>query len=193
MRGLLLLGPNGVDTVGEFLGLGVVGELALHPDEIREGSVGDSAVDGALGAALVAVVSLASTGSVPVEVDVGAGDALGDGAGLGVALALGGLAELLNESLLVGEGALVDGVDNGVAEELQTCLGDPFVFNGLELSAVLAGLLSDDHEVVEGLEVSVGRAKDEGMVAVIDGRGNEGSGLRVGTSNSQKVSCYRSC
>lgn len=156
MRGLLLLGPSGVDTVGEFLGLGVVGELALHPDEIGEGSVRDGAVDGALGTALVAVVSFASTGSIPVEVDVGAGDALGDGAGLGVALALGGLAELLNESLLVGERALVDGVDNGVAEELQACLGDPFVLNGLELSAVLAGLLGGDHEVVEGLEVGVG-------------------------------------
>lgn len=182
--GLLLLGPGGVDTVGEFLGLGVVGELALHPNEIGEGSVGHSAVDGALGTALVAVVSFAGTRRVPVEVDVGTGDALGDGAGLGVTLALGGLAELLNKSLLVGEGALVDGVNNGVAEELQACLGDPFVLNGLELSTVLAGLLSGDHEVVEGLEVGVGRAKDEGMVAVIDGRGNEGSGLRVSTSNS---------
>ena len=185
--GILLLGPDGVDTIGELLGLLVVRELALHPDEIGEGSEGDGAVDGALGAALVAVVALAGTGGVPVPVDVGAGDTLGDGADLGVGLALGLLEELGDDGGLVGVRALVDGVDDGLAEELEAGLGGPLVLDGLQVGTVLTGLLGGNHQVVQGLQVGVGRADDEGVVAVVDGGGDEGGGFGVGTGDGEKV------
>lgn len=144
-KNLLLLGPDGVHAIGEFLSLVVVGQLALHPDEIGEGRVCDRTVDGTLRTALVAVEALAGTGRFPVPVDVDAGEVLGDGAGFGVALALGGREVLVDEALLVGVGAGVDSVDDGIAEELEAGLANPLIFNFLQLSTVLAGLLGGHH------------------------------------------------
>lgn len=188
--GEFLLGPHGVHAVGEFLGLLVVGQLALHPDEIGEGRVGDGAVDGALGAALVAVEALAGAGGIPVPEDVDAGEVLGDGAGFVVALALGGSEVLVDEALLVGVGAGVDGVDDGFVEELEAGLGGPFVLDGLQLGTVLASLLGGNHQVVEILDGGVCGAHDEGVVAVIDGGGEEGGGLGVGTGDGEEVGAH---
>ena len=189
----LLLGPHGVHALGKLLGLRKVGQLALHPDHVAEGRVGDGAVDGALAAALVAVVALAGTGRVPVEVDVDAGQALGDGAGFLVALALALREELLDETLLVDVHTGVDGIDDGLVEEAKVGLSEPLVLNGLELCAVLASLLGGDHEIVEGLEGGVGGSEDECVVTGVNGGGDEGGGLGVGTSHSKEVGSYSDC
>lgn len=178
-----------MDTVGELLGLGEVGELALHPDGITVRAVGDGTVDGAVAATLEAEVTLTGTGSVPVEEDLDT-KALGDGAGLVVALALG-LSSVVGSSLgLIGDGRLLDGSDDSIVEALEVGLGQPVVLNGLELGTELALLLSSDHEVVEGLDVRVGAAHDEGVVAGVDGGGDEGSSLGIGSGDGNEVRAY---
>lgn len=147
-----LLRVHGVHALGELLGLLEIGEFALHPDGVCVGTVRDGAVDGAFAAALESVVSLSCSWRVPVPWDVDTGDALGDGAGFGVALAFDVMEEFGGEFFLVDVYARVDGVDYGVVEELEACLGGPGVFDGLELGAVLAGSFGGDHEVVERLE-----------------------------------------
>ena len=179
-------------TRGEFLSLLEIGQLALHPDGVAVGRVGDGAVDGAVAAALEAVVALAGAGRLPVEVDVTAQDAAGDGARLcvGQLLAVDGLAVLLGQALGVGGGALGDGLVDGVVEALEPGLRDPLVLDGLEGLARLAGLFSGDHEVVKGLQVGVGAALDEGVVAGVDGRGDERGGLGVGAGNGDEVGAW---
>jgi len=186
-KNLLLLRVHSVHALGELLGLVVVRELGLHPDEIRKRSIGDRTVDGTLSATLVAVVALTRTRGIPVPVDVNAGDALGDGASLRVALALRGLQVLVDEFLLVGVRAGVDGVDDSIVEPLQTGLRNPLVLNGLERISGLSRLLSSDHQVVQGLQVRVGRADDERVVSVVNGRGDQSGGLRVSTGNAEEI------
>lgn len=171
----------------EFLRLGVVRQLALHPDHVAVWRVGDGAVHGTLAAALVAVVALAGSGRVPVEVDVHAGDALGESAGLLVALALALRKELVDQTLLVDVHTGVDGVDDGLVEEAEVSLRIPAVFDCLELGTALPGLLGCDHEVIQGLESWVCGTKDESVVAGVDSGSDESSGFRVGTGNSEEV------
>lgn len=52
-------------SIGKLFGLRVDGGLGLHPKEIGIRCKGDGTVYSALGAALVAVVTLAGTGGVP--------------------------------------------------------------------------------------------------------------------------------
>jgi hypothetical protein len=73
-----------VHTARKLLGLLEIRQLALHPDGITVGRVGNSTVHRAITAALEAVVALPGTRGVPVKVDFLAQDAAGDGAGLGV-------------------------------------------------------------------------------------------------------------
>ena len=190
--GELLLGPDGVHTLGELLGLGVVGKLGLHPDGVAVGGVGDGAVDGAVAATLEAVVTLAGAGRVPVEEDLLAKELAGDGAGLAVGelLALDGGLVLGGELLAVGEVALGDDVKDGLVEAPEVGLGEPVVLNGLELGTVLAGGLGLHHELSEGLEVGVGASEDESVVAGIDGGGDEGGGLGIGTGNAEEVGAH---
>lgn len=175
-------------TISKLLGLLVVGHLALHPNQISKWSECNSTVDGALGTTAVAVVTLTRTGSLPVEVDVSASDTLGDGTGFEVALALGLLEVLVDETLLVDMHPIVDGVDDSLVEELETGLGDPLVFNGLESVTGLASLLSGHHQVIQGLKFGVGGTEDEAVVTVVDGGGDEGGGFRVGTGNGKEIS-----
>lgn len=84
----LLLRPDGVHAVGELLGLCVVRKLRFHPDEVGEGCIGNSSVNGTGTSALVSVVTLAGSRCVPIKVDVYTRDALCNGPGFGVALAL---------------------------------------------------------------------------------------------------------
>jgi len=136
---ILLLWPDGVHTICEFLSLRIIGKLRLHPDEVGVGRIRNGAVDGALAATLVPVVALAGACGFPVKVDVYAGETLCDGAGLLVALSLALLEELLDEFLLVDVHAGVDGVDDGFVEELEVGFLCPGIFNGLEFGAVIAG------------------------------------------------------
>lgn len=184
---LLLFRPHGVHTVGKLLGLLVVGQLTLHPDQVGKGCKSDGSVDRTLRATLVAVVALASTRSVPVPVDVHTGDALGDGACLAVTLALDGLSVLLDESVLVDEDPGVDGINDGLVEFLQAGLRHPLVLDGLQLIAVLTSLLGCDHEVVQRLQIRVSGSDNECVVAEVNGRGNESSGFGVGSSDGKKI------
>ena len=186
----LLLGPHGVHAVGKVLGLLEVGQLALHPDGVAERGVGDGAVDGAVAAALEAVVALAGARGVPVEVDVAAEHAAGHGTRfrVGERLAPDGGAVLVRERRGVGRGR--DGVQHGVVEALQPGLGEPLVLDGLEGVAGLAGLLGGHHQVVEGRQVGVGAAHDEGVVAGVDGGGDEGGGLGVGAGDGDEVGAW---
>ena len=176
-----------MDAVGKLLGLGKVGQLALHPDGVAVRGVGDGPVDGAVAAALEAVVPFPRPRRVPVEEDLLAAEqALGQGPGLGVALALGLGAVPGGE---VGVGA--EGGGDGVVEALEVGGGEPLVLDGLELRARLAGLLGGEEELAEGAEGGVGAAEDEGVVAGVDGGGDEGGGLGVCAGDGQEVgACF---
>jgi hypothetical protein len=178
-----------VHALGKLLGLLIVGQLALHPDRVAVGRIGDGAVDGAVAAALEAVVALAGARRVPVKVDVLAQDAARDGARLlvGQLLAGDGLAVLLGEALGVGQRRRGDGVDHGIVEALEPGLLDPLVLDGLQRVARLAGLLGLDHQLAERLQAGVGAAHDEGLVAGVDGGGDERGGLGIGTRDGEEV------
>ncbi|KAJ6443327.1 protein kinase SNF1 [Purpureocillium lavendulum] len=173
---------------------GEAADLALHPDGVAVRAVGDGAVDGAVAAALEAVVALTRAGRVPVEEDVlAAEDAAGDGAGLGVALALGLGGVLGLGAGLVGDGrGGVDGGGDGVVEAREAGGGEPLVLDALQRVARLARRLGRHHQVVQRLELGVGRAEDEGVVARVDGRRDERGGLGVGTGDGDEVAaCIR--
>jgi hypothetical protein len=178
-----------VHALGKLLGLLVIRQLALHPDGVAVGGVGDGPVDGAIAASLEAVVPLPGARSVPVKVNVLAQDAAGDGARLrvGQLLALDGLLVLLCEALGVGVAALGDGVEHGIVKALEFGLRQPLVLDGLQRVTQLALLLGGEHQVVERLQVGVGRAQDEGVVARVDGRRDERCGLGVGASDGDQV------
>lgn len=182
---ILLLGPDGVDSVGKLLGLGVVRQLALHPDQISEWSKSDGTVDGTLSATLVAVVTFTGTGGVPVPEKVVAENVLGHGADHGVALATN-VSDEVGDGLLVLAGGL-ELLNGGLVEELEASLGHPLVFDGLKLSTILTSLLTGEHEVVQGLDIGVGGADDEGMVAGVDGGADEGGSFGVGSSNGKEI------
>lgn len=184
-KDLLLIWPDSMHPFGKLLGLFEVGQLALHPDGVAVGSVGDGPVDGAVAAALEAVVALAGPRGVPVEEDLDAGDAAGERARLDQRLALGLLEVLGNGVLLVDVRALVDGLDDGLVEPLQPRLRQPLVLDRLQLVADLARLLGRQHQVVQRLQIRVGSAEDEGVVAGVDGRRDERCCLGVGASDGE--------
>jgi hypothetical protein len=82
----------------------------------------------------------------------------------------------------------INGVDDGVVKELEVRLCGPVVFDGLEFATILAGSFSGDHEVVQRLEVGIGGAKDVGVVAGIDGCGDESCGFGVSSCNGEEIS-----
>ena len=179
-----------MDAVCELLRLLEVRKLALHPNGISVWRICDSSVDGTLATALESVVSLTGSWAIPIPRDVSTSDTLGEGSGLGVALSLGLLQELDNQLLLVGGRAGIDNVDNSIVEAFQASLGIPLVLDRLELGTVLASLLSSDHEIVERLEIGVGRTDDIGMVTGVNGRSNEGSGFGVGSGDRKEVGSF---
>jgi hypothetical protein len=185
--GKLLLGPDGVDSLGELNSLGVVGLLGLHPDQVGVRSEGNTTHDGALGSSLVTVVSLTGTGRVPVEENVLSEDVLGDDASLGVALSLG-LSEVGGDLGLLSGG--LQGGGNGVVEQHDVGLAHVLVLNLLEGVSGLSGGLSGGKERSKGVQVWVGGSEDEGVVAGVDGGGDEGSSLRVGTGNGKEVNSH---
>jgi hypothetical protein len=83
--------------------------------------------------------------------------------------------------------AAVDDVNHSLVEQLQAGLGGPLVLDGLEVVSEFACLLGLGHQVVERLEIRVGRANDEGVIAVVDVGGDKGGGFGVGTGNSKEV------
>lgn len=180
-------------ALGKLLGLLVVGQLALHPNGVAVGGVGDGAVDAAVAAALEAVVALAGARRVPVKVDVGPEDVAGDGARLRVGQLLARDAGLVlrREALGVAEGAGRDGIQHRLVEALEARLGQPAVLDGLELLADLALALGHHHELREGCELGVGGTEDEGVVARVDGRGDERRGLSICAGNGEEVGAWR--
>lgn len=176
-----------MDTLGELLRLRVVWKLTLHPDGISIWRIGNGSVDGAIAATLQSVVTLTGSGAVPVPVDIHTSDGLGDSSRLSVALALNIFQELGGQFLLVDVYAGIDGINDGLVEELKTSLFGPFVFNGLELSTGLASLLSSDHEIVEGLEIWVGRTKNVGMVTGVDRGGDECGSFSISSGNCKEI------
>ena len=189
----LLLGPDRVHAVREFLRLLVVRQLGLHPDHIRVRGIGDRTVDGAAAAALVAVVSLARAGGVPVPVDVHAREALGDGAGFEVGFALAQGAVFPDQRGLVDVDARFDDVFHGVIEEFETRLSGPGVFDCLELGARFAGLLCGNHQVVEWLQSRVRHAEDEAVISGVYGGCDEGRGFGVGPSDCDEIGAHDVC
>lgn len=167
---LLLLRPDGMHTISKLLGLVIVRKLALHPNQIGKWRVSDGTVDGTLSTTLVPVVTFAGSGRIPVPVDIHASDSLCNCAGFSVALALGSAQVFGDELFLITRAALVDGIDDGVFEFLEAGLGEPGIFDGLELVASFAGLFGGDHQIVERLEAGVGGSEQIGVVAVVDGR-----------------------
>lgn len=165
----LLLGPDGVYTISELLGLGVVGKFRLHPDHVAVWGVGNRAVDGGLASTLVSVVSLTCPGSIPVEVDIDTSETLGNRTRLSVAFALALLQELANEVFLVDMNASVDGVNHSLVEQFQVGLLCPCILNRLELVAVLSCLLGSKHEFTKRLKGRVCAAQDIVVVAWVDG------------------------
>jgi hypothetical protein len=63
----------------------------------------------------------------------------------------------------------------------------PLVFNLLQFVTKFASLLSSNHEVIERLQIGVGGTEDKGMVARVNGGGNESSGLGISTGNSNEI------
>lgn len=116
-----------------------------------------------------------------------------DAEGLGELASLGVGEELGLDQPIGNLGGLALGLEligNGVAVELDVGGLDPVVLDGLEIVAVLAGILSSGHLNDKGLQGGVGGTEDESVVAGIDVGGNKGSGLRVGTGNNQVLDTH---
>lgn len=185
--GLLLFGPDGMHTISKLLGLFIVRKLALHPNQIGKWRIGNGTVDGTLRTALVPVESLSGSGRIPVPVDIHTGDSLCNSTCFSIALALGSAQKFVDELFFVCGAALVDGVDDGVLEFLEAGLGDPRIFDGLELVTSLTSLFGGNHKIVERLEAGVGGSKQVSVVAVVDGRSDQGRSFGVGSRNGEEV------
>lgn len=75
-------------ALGKLLSLRKVGQLALHPYHVAVRGISHGSVDRALAATLVSVVALSGPRGLPVKMHIHTNQALGDGSGLGIALAL---------------------------------------------------------------------------------------------------------
>lgn len=184
---LLLFGPDGMDAISKLLGLSKVGQLALHPDRIAVWAVGNGTVDGTVTTTLQAEVSLPRPGCIPVEVDILAEQSTCNFSSFEVALALG-LRKIVALDLgsirRIGSG---DSSDHSLVEAHELCSSKPVIFNTLQLVANLAGMLGSDHQVVKRLKARVGGAEDKGMVAGVNGSGDESSSFSVGTGDGNEV------
>ena len=177
-------------TFSEPLRLRKIRQFALHPDQIAVRCVCDCPIHCTLTAALVSVVSFSRPRRVPIEKDVHARDALRDGARLCVALALALGQKLLDQALLVDMHARVDRVDDRLVEELQAGLRRPLVLDALEVVARFPARLGGEHQVVQRLQRGVRAAQDEGVVARVDGRGDQGGGFGVGAGHGQQIRAH---
>ena len=164
-------------AVGKFLRLLKVWQFTLHPDHIRIRSVRNSAIDSAVASSLIAVETFPGSGGVPVPVDVHSCESFGNGPGLGITLSFDRGEIFFDEALLIHVNTCVDHFDNCVVEEFEARLSEPLIFDCLELVTIFAGLFCGNHEVVERLEGRVRDAENEGMISLVNGGGNEGSGF----------------
>jgi hypothetical protein len=186
----LLLWPHGMYTIGKLLGLCVIWQFALHPDGIGIWCESNGSVDGTLASALVPVITFSGPWSLPVKENILTSQLFGNGPRVLVALALGSSLVLAEQAGLVGEGSSVDDIGNGLVEETEIGILDPVVLDGLEGITELASLLGSNHKVIESLDIAVGASEDESVVTRIDGGGDEGGGLGVGTSNGKEISAH---
>ena len=186
----LLLWVDGVDTLGESLGLGEIWELRLHPDGVSVWSVGKSTVDTALDSTLHSVVTLTGTWVVPVPEDLLSDDTASDGAGLWVRLALDIGLELLDDGLGVWNVGGLDLLDGSLGEGAETGVLGPLVLNGLESVSGLSGIETGNEELVQWLELWIGGTEDEWVVAWVNGGGDESGGLSIGTGDGEEVGAH---
>jgi hypothetical protein len=165
-------------------GLLVVGLLALHPDEIGVWSEGNSAHDGALGAALVAVETFTGPGTVPIKEDIGSEELLGYHTGLGVALALRFL-EVFRDNVVLSGG--LKGSNNSIVEQLDVRLCHPLILNLLKRVSVLSGGFGDSQNWRQRVKVGVGGTEDEGMIPDIHTGCDQGCRFGIRPSNGNKI------
>lgn len=192
VRNSLLLWPNSVHTIGKFLGLSIVRQLALHPDGIAVRAIGNGSVDGAVASTLQSVVTLTRSGSFPVEEDIATHDLTGNGTRFVVRLALGlGQVLLLGLLLVLDVGSGIDGRRHGVVESLEVGGSQPLVFDALQLAAKLSFALRLDHEIVQRLEVGVRRSENETVVSRVDGGGDKSGSFGIGSGHSDEIApCF---
>lgn len=188
---LLLLRPHSVHALCEFLSLFVVRQLTLHPNSIAVRRICDSPVDGAVTTTLQTVVTLASPRCVPVKKDFNTGQAPSQGPGLGDGLALGLRQELCRQRLLIDVRALLDSLHYSFVEFLQTGLREPLILDRLQLVASFTSGFCSNHELVEGLEVGVCGAENEGMIARVDVGAEQRCGFCVSASDGEKVGPFK--
>ena len=90
----------------------------------------------------------------------------------------------------VGKVETYDGVDDGFGEEFEMCLLGPGIFDSLQLVTGFSCRFGGAHEFAEGLEGGVCCADDEGVVAGVDGGGDESGGFGVRTSDGEEVAAH---
>jgi hypothetical protein len=166
---ILLLWPDGMNTISELLRLSEIGQLRLHPDHVAVGRIGNRTVNSGLASSLVSVVTLAGPRSLPVEEDIYTCQALSNGTCLSVALSLALLVEFVDKPLLVYVNSSIDGVRHSLVEEFQIRLLGPRIFNGLELCATFSCLFGSVHKLAQRLESGICYTQDVVVVAWVNG------------------------
>ena len=187
---ILLLRENSMNTISKLHSLLVIRQFTLHPNGIRIRRIRKRSVDGTFTTTSNSIVTLSRPWRIPIERDIHTGHTSGDCSRFGITLSLYSGQEFGDDFSLVAEDAAVDDVDDGFVEEFETGLGCPGVFDGLEFWTAFAGLLAGDHEVVERGETGVGAAEDVGVVAGVDGRGDEGGCFGVCSGDGEEVGSF---
>ena len=189
----LLLRPHGVHAARKLLGLPVVGQLALHPDGVAVGGVGDGAGDGAVAAAAEAVVALAGARLVPVEGHLSSAteQLAGDGARLGIAAAARSLG--IAPQHIVAAACGPQRVGHRLVEALQARPRQPVVLDHLKGLPRPAVALGRQHRVRQRRQRRVSAAQHEGVVARVDGGGEKRRGLGVSAGDDDEVDAWVLC
>ena len=169
-----LVRPHRVDALCELGGLGDGRHGGLHPDDVAVRRPRLRARDGELSARRDAVVALTRAGGFPIE--VGQVRLAEDGGGSG--------AHLRHALARVDDG--IEGRELG----LLTCRLDRLahrLWEGRDLGLLipLALILARSDGGVERRHVGRGGAHDEGVVARVNVRRDEGRGLRVGARDDE--------
>eukprot|EP01084_Bolivina_argentea_P276482 471760_1 len=169
------LGVGRLHALGEGLRLGSNGLRGLHPANVAVLDELAGTGDGHVNAALAAVVTLASTGEVPVEVEVLPKDFLGCSTHAIETLAGPGdlVHERLDRALLVGNRARLDFLREELLEAHQVRRCDPLLFR---LRALGGGVAQ------RGIHLD-GGAEDEAVVQRVDVAVEEVRGLGVGPAH----------
>ena len=182
-----------MNTLSKLFRLRVIRQLTLHPNRITVRRIGNRPVNRTLTTTLQPIVPLPRSRAVPVPGDIDTSDPLGNSTRLGIALPLHLLQEASRELFLVDVHPGRDGINDGGVEELQTSLSCPRVLDGLEFGTVLACCFGGDHEVVQRLERRIRGAEDVGVVAGIDGSGDESGSFGICSCDGEEIGAHDIC